>query len=768
MAGDASEDEPGGTETGDEDKDKNKDVPKDELDRIENEKKSWSPEQKLERSYVWKMEGNDSFKGNDMFKAVDAYYHAILYCRDLTQNPKYYPNIGHNETHREAARAICESCFSNLALAQYRHAVALGANDGERRKVLEEAVKSASEALKLNAKNLKALYRRGIGKVALSKGANVKNAEGQNFCSEAKADFLAVVEADPKNKDARTELKAVQDQLKQLKRDAIMREKKEFSFASTLGGVGTKDKDLLGDGSVMKALVATGDGGSWFNDDWMKFENPTKCVVTVRCRMLTADRSKSEDSASKPVTISFTLGDEDMHDGLSSAVQSMTQGEVSNFTFTSRRMAVKSSLTNFLPAPLGETSVWEVAFLKYLTWDDLGRDGGESLQKIQSEGYGDFPEQLAEVHMHWRVTGPDGALIHSSRYTVSLGGEGGMKQVEDEDKPPAVYVLGETAWEPLAVLCRSLRQGGVGELRMRQLPELPQEGPGEGDVGASAKLSMMLNKHKGPEALRHCTVRAELERVIQAVRGPEDLRWEGTPSIVRERWQAEQLLNAGKEIAASARYRRVITWAEQVPNDDVIRKEVASARAASGWVLVCRAAPILDLGNVTSKVMEAATNDAREAETHCVWLERQFPDFVGTLLLRAKLLVAQDDAFAEAHEKLLQAQRQAPNDARVQEELRAVRVELAKEEEQKRHARVSEIRDGLKRARTDGERNQVVALLRELSDTKCSWDTVMDTCIGKELKCCQEDCGDEAKQLCLQILGRFKDESKEQRPLWAS
>lgn len=101
----------------------------------------------------------------------------------------------------------------------------------------------------------------------------------------------------------------------------------------------------------------------------------------------------------------------------------------------------------------------------------------------------------------------------------------------------------------------------------------------------------------------------------------------------------------------------------------------------------------------------------------------------------------------------------------MQEELRKVKIELRKEEEQQSRAKVAEIRDGLKRARTDGA--EVLPLLRQLSKTRCSWETVMETRIGVELKSCQ-DCGEEAKQLCQEILARMKDESKEQRPMWDS
>jgi len=94
-----------------------------------------------------------------------------------------------------------------------------------------------------------------------------------------------------------------------------------------------------------------------------------------------------------------------------------------------------------------------------------------------------------------------------------------------------------------------------------------------------------------------------------------------------------------------------------------------------------------------------------------------------------------------------------------------VKIELRKEEEQQSRAKVAELRDGLKRARLEG--SDVLPLLRQLSETRCSWDTVMETRIGVELKSCQE-CGEAAKKLCEELLAKLKDESKEQRPMWDS
>jgi len=202
-----------------------------------------------------------------------------------------------------------------------------------------------------------------------------------------------------------------------------------------------------------------------------------------------------------------------------------------------------------------------------------------------------------------------------------------------------------------------------------------------------------------------------------------------------------------------------------------VQEELAAARASSGWILVRRAAPILDSGNVKQSELAVARKELAEAEAHCVWLEERRPESAGTRLLRAKILIAEDDDFASAHSHLLEAQKLSPSDKRVQEELRQVKVELRRLEEESSRAKVVEIREGLKRAREESSdigRERIVSLLLELSDTKVSWETVMGTRIGVELKSCQEEGGDEAKRLCTQILARFKDESKEQRPMWDS
>lgn len=748
----AEEDVGAGEEEGEED---NRSPADKALDLLEEEKSKMTPLEQLERSLLWKVEGNDFFKKGELFKAADCYYHSIIFARDLTKNPQHYPELKHTSQEMTKAKELCESVFTNLALVQLKYGCSLSPENSERCKVLEEGVKSASQALKLNANNVKALYRRAATNAVLAKSKS--NSEAQELCAEVKADLLNVIEAEPQNKEARAELKAVQEHLRQLKREEREGEKREFSFASTLSGLGFKEKDLLGDGSIRKQQVSAGDGGKWLNEDWLDWTSRTKCVLHV------AVSSMKEGKKDSSVNLSFILGDPDMHEGVNLAVKSMTQGEVANFTFAQHRLVAQSGLTRLLPK-VQEESCWQIEFQKFVTWEDLDRNG-ERLRKIQEEGYGvNLVEELSEVFVHWRLIGPDNKLIHSTRYTVQMSDGQGMQQVEDEDKAAPSFIVGESAWPPVAALCRSLRQGGVGELRLKDVPELPQDPNGD-DV--SVKLSLMMNRGS-TGSLSHCTVKVELEKVVPAVTGPEDARWQGAETLLQERFHAERLLEQGYEQAALARLRRVVTWAEQLSSNQAtsLQEDVALARTAIGWACACRAAPILDSGSVSSDVLKAARKDMEEAEEHCSWLESH--NHAGARLLRAKILVVNDDNFAAAHLQLLEAQKLLPEDKRVQEELQKVKIELRKEEEQQSRAKVAEIRDALKKARTENRDGaDVLPLLKQLSETRCSWETVMETRIGVELKNCQ-DCGEGAKQLCQEILARMKDESKEQRPMWES
>mmetsp|Transcript_33913 Transcript_33913/g.75507 ORF Transcript_33913/g.75507 Transcript_33913/m.75507 type:complete len:786 (+) Transcript_33913:62-2419(+) len=733
-----------------------------EMDRIEKEKDGMTIAERLDTAYYWKAQGNTLFKKNELVSACDAYYRAIVYCREITQNPQYYPKLGHDEQQRKTAREIHESTFSNLALVQCKYASeALMLEDARRVQVLAEAVKSAEAALKINSENVKAVFRRGQARALQAKA--LPNADAQEHYTKAKEDLTKVMQLDPKNRDAHAELASVQQQLKRLKKEEVATEKKQFSFSSTLSALGSKEVDILGDGSVRKtSVIRVGNGGKWLEPDWLKPGNPTRCLVHIVLQRITPEGAETK--------LSFALGDADMHDGIIVAVKALTVGEIATFVISASRLAVKSSLTSMLPKVLdGAQETWQVELVKFEMWQDILTDGSQ-LQRIPNEGYGRFPEPLAECSLHWRVYSADGSMLHSSRYTMSVGGSSGLQQVEDEDKAPMTMVLDEGMWAPLSVLCKALRQGGRGELRTRVLPPLPKELANSSDNAASMQLSMLMRKNKAGEELRHCRVEVELEKVTLALAGPKDPEWQGVPSLVHERLRAEYLLGQGEEAFALRRLRRIIEWAQDpsLCNEVAAVDQQAEARASAGWILVSKAAPVLDAGTISKAEVLEARKELAEAESHHQWLCDTRPKHVGCPLLKAKLLIAEDDDFKGAHEQLLQAQALAPGDDRVQAELRNVKTELRKSQEEESKKQVEEIRESLKRAREEDSGSKVADLLQTLSQVSVSWDVVMSTRIGVELKNCREH-GDEAvKGLCDEILAKFKDESKQQRPMWES
>lgn len=69
--------------------------------------------------------------------------------------------------------------------------------------------------------------------------------------------------------------------------------------------------------------------------------------------------------------------------------------------------------------------------------------------------------------------------------------------------------------------------------------------------------------------------------------------------------------------------------------------------------------------------------------------------------------------------------------------------------------KVVEMRDSLKKARTESNRDSMMSLLKELSEMRVSLDSMKDSRLGVELKSCSEEGGEEAKKLCDQILAQF-------------
>jgi len=657
-------------------------------DEVNQEMKNLSPRERLDRSAQYKTAGTDAFKKGDIFEATREYYKCFNFIKNLSLDPASWPDIRHTIVEWKEAKEICIAAYCNIALCHLKFIGPLDEKHPERKKALTEIVRITGEALRLNKEAPKALHRRALAKKELCKG-KLKD-EVMVLLGEARQDLLSAVEVEPQNKEIRAELTTVTQRLKVMKSEELRGEKTQFKFASTLSAFGAKERDLLGDGTIRKIINKDGKSEGWMNEEWLKHDSDTKCMVTIACNLLSfggEDGKETQIQGGAPIPMSFYIGEsEDIHDGFDLAVRSMNPGEVAQFTFAGSRTQATGSLVKRLsPIDEGAPSIWEFTFEKYQAWRDLDKNG-KRLLKVVDEGWGVFAEDLTTVHCHVMITGPDGRKHYSTKQS-----DLGQMMEEDEQDPPQ-WVIGETCWPPLADLLKHVRTGGVGELRLKKMPPLPKDADDldAAIVRSKAKGTQFAHgmRKRRNDDLNFCVIRAELAKVETPVTGPEDPRWEGIETIVQERTRAWELLEAGHDEKGLIRLRRAVAWSEMLRSegesegDEPIVEEAAAleqqalSKAAMGWVLVQRAQPILDAGNVKSSVLKKAQEELEEAKAQCDWLEAQFPSLPETLLLRAKILVAEDDDFEGAKALLLQAEREDPRNKRVQDELRAVRAQL--------------------------------------------------------------------------------------------
>lgn len=301
---------------------------------------------------------------------------------------------------------------------------------------------------------------------------------------------------------------------------------------------------------------------------------------------------------------------------------------------------------------------------------------------------------------------------------------------------------------------------------------------GAGQQDPNAALAKILTKGLSDAAnLRYCVLTLELIRVRLPCTGPDDeARWGGVQMLVRERFAAESFLEREEPAKALVRFRTLVSWGEKLEamgkGSEIVTSELLAARAGAAWALAVQAAPILDAGNVTSQLLKAAEADLDEAERLCEMVEanQKGGQLVACLATRAKLRVAREDDFEGAYKLLMEAQAKDPTEKRVQVELKVVREALAKERESKAKAQLLELRERLQAALPTGDEEAILKILKELEARaeEVSWDMLMETKIGKELGTCRDRWGKDTKVHALgsELLTRFKDASKEQRPLW--
>jgi len=157
------------------------------LEILNEEPSKWdyTSEQRIEKAFQFKEEGNIFFKTGDFDNARKKYDMALDYL----------------EAEKGEKLKECKiSCFLNLAAVYIK------------KKENIKAVESASKALEADPKNVKALYRRGVAYANFS-----------NF-DDAKVDFEDALQLDPENQEIKKELASLVVRKKQ----ALEKEKKTF------------------------------------------------------------------------------------------------------------------------------------------------------------------------------------------------------------------------------------------------------------------------------------------------------------------------------------------------------------------------------------------------------------------------------------------------------------------------------------------------------------------------------------------------------------
>ena len=153
--------------------------------------------------------GNDLFKAGELGAATTTYQEAVDKLTSNAAKKALGEFFKANPDAQDTASPLLASLHTNLAACHVKLSQ------------WESAVQAATAALKVEASNVKARFRRGVAH------SNLGNYD------EAKSDLTAVAKADPKNREARTILEVVNAALKERTQADKERAKKAFA-----GGTG--------------------------------------------------------------------------------------------------------------------------------------------------------------------------------------------------------------------------------------------------------------------------------------------------------------------------------------------------------------------------------------------------------------------------------------------------------------------------------------------------------------------------------------------------
>ncbi|CDI87887.1 peptidyl-prolyl isomerase, putative [Eimeria praecox] len=144
-----------------------------------------SVEEKIQAALDEKEKGNDAFKKKNLPEATAAYREGLCYLEHSEQWTEQ------QQIQKQSVEVSLRLNLSNCYLKTGEYA---------------QAIDEASAAIKLDEKNSKAWYRRGVARAAFG------------FLDEARCDLASAARLDPRNVEIRNELKKCKEKLEEVRR----------------------------------------------------------------------------------------------------------------------------------------------------------------------------------------------------------------------------------------------------------------------------------------------------------------------------------------------------------------------------------------------------------------------------------------------------------------------------------------------------------------------------------------------------------------------
>lgn len=216
-------------------------------------------------------------QANEKFRAGDYFSAKCLYSGSLEMLERCC-------LHLDRADGVWEGIKNNMALCDLK------------RQEWGRAVETTSEILQRNAKNTKALYRRGVARI------------GQNKLKDAREDLESVVELEPENADARHKLAEI---LKQLRANRTAEKEQADKLRGFLRGERIDDTvPITEDGSVRKLHGNENSPlfASWIKRAWLEEKSGVVGVLTCHVVMKTPAGKELLNTRKPPGALSTELG----------------------------------------------------------------------------------------------------------------------------------------------------------------------------------------------------------------------------------------------------------------------------------------------------------------------------------------------------------------------------------------------------------------------------------------------------------------------------